>query len=100
VRGTLRGPADQIVRMGGEEFLVLLPGADEAATRQAGERARRAIEAAGIPNGAAAGGVLTASFGMAAVELGDGEDIRQARAAADRALYRAKHDGRNVLRGA
>jgi diguanylate cyclase (GGDEF)-like protein len=99
VRGALRGPGDQIVRMGGEEFLVLLPGADAAATREAGERARRAIETTDIPNAAAPGGVLTASFGVAAVELGDGEDIRHARAAADRALYQAKHDGRNTLRG-
>ncbi|GAB3729198.1 hypothetical protein GCM10028862_07400 [Luteimonas pelagia] len=99
VRGALRGPDDEIVRMGGEEFLVLLPGADARTTREVGERTRRAIEAAGIPHEAAAGGVLTASFGMAVADPGRDGDIHRARGDADRALYQAKHDGRNRLHG-
>jgi diguanylate cyclase (GGDEF)-like protein len=93
----MRGPADQAVRYGGEEFLLLLPGQAMADAMRIAERARRAIEAAAIPNeGVGLRGIVTASFGVAAsgvAELTAAELI----AAADSALYAAKRKGRNQV---
>lgn len=96
-RGALRGPDDEIARVGGEEFVIMLPGADAARTREVGERVRAAVHEAGIPHGQAPGGVLTVSLGMAVAAEGDDDDgdVRGALARADQALYRAKHAGRD-----
>ena len=58
------------------------------------ERLRRTIEAEGIVHPGVPGGVLTASFGVAALRL-DGEVVGQLIEAADAALYEAKRTGRN-----
>jgi diguanylate cyclase (GGDEF)-like protein len=100
-RGALRGPDDEIARVGGEEFVILLPGADATHAREVGERVRMAVHEAGIPHGQAPGGVLTVSLGMAVAATGDGDgaEVRDARARADKALYRAKHAGRDRVEG-
>jgi two-component system cell cycle response regulator len=85
---------DQVGRYGGEEFLIVLPGASAANACQLAARLRLAI--AGEP--AAAGGIrigVTASFGVTATahawECSPETLIRMA----DEALYRAKETGRN-----
>ena len=61
------------------------------------ERIRAAIEAAAIPNeGAGLGGVVTASFGVAASSVAD-LTAAELIAAADSALYAAKRKGRNQV---
>jgi diguanylate cyclase (GGDEF)-like protein len=92
-RGALRGEHDQIARVGGEEFVVLLPGADAGQTRDVAQRIRSAVRDAGIPHQDGRDGVLTVSLGMAVA--GDAAGIRAAMSAADQALYRAKHAGRD-----
>jgi diguanylate cyclase (GGDEF)-like protein len=80
---------DLAYRVGGEEFLVLLPGATvhEAAARA--EQLRAAVAAEPV------GGLdVTISFGVAASEPG-AFDRDELLAAADRALYEAKAAGRN-----
>ncbi len=96
VAATLRAelrPGDALGRYGGEEFLVLLPGHDAAASRVIAERLRHAIESSAIDwQGMRV--MLTISIGMAARRTGD----QQASALlerADKALYAAKHQGRN-----
>jgi len=84
---------DHVSRLGGEEFLVILPntGLDEA--RQAAERLRRAVRSASI----AAGDVKispTVSVGLAHRE-GATDSPDHLVAAADRALYAAKQRGRD-----
>jgi diguanylate cyclase (GGDEF)-like protein len=80
---------DLIYRLGGEEFAILLPGADLAKTREIGERLRVAVAASDT------GGVsVTMSFGAGAV-CGDGVRLAQLYAQADAALYEAKRAGRN-----
>lgn len=81
-----------IGRLGGEEFLLVLPDADLQHARHIGERIRRGVEAqcalvAGIPV------ALTVSIGVAAYRLGDGVASLVARS--DQAMYAAKHAGRN-----
>ena len=60
------GSDDHAIRFGGEEFLLLLPNMDLPDAMRVAERARRAIEAAAIPNeGVGLRGIVTASFGVA-----------------------------------
>jgi diguanylate cyclase (GGDEF)-like protein len=87
---------DSLGRMGGEEFALLLPGADAAAAALYAERLRAAVEAAPLTiDGATV--VVTVSIGIASMVAadvnGDAALIR-----ADKALYAAKQDGRNRVR--
>ena len=79
---------DLFIRSGGEEFVILLPGLDEAGLLQISERVRAAIEA--LP---AEPVDMTASLGVTLV-LPE-EDINLALARADEWLYQAKRMGRN-----
>jgi diguanylate cyclase (GGDEF)-like protein len=78
-------------RIGGEEFLILLPGADLAFTCQQAERLRRAIETTPVGDRRH----VTMSFGVAASERGIGFDYAAVSGEADEALYEAKRAGRN-----
>jgi diguanylate cyclase len=81
-------------RYGGEEFLLLLPKATAATGGELAERLRQAIEELHLP--ALAGAVVTASFGVAAVDpLGPAVVADAVIRRADDALYRAKREGRN-----
>jgi diguanylate cyclase (GGDEF)-like protein len=91
IRGHVRA-SDLAVRWGGEEFVVVLPGACADAAHGFAERVRAAV--------AASAGGLTISAGVAAA---DGPlDPRGLLAAADDALYAAKRTGRDrtVVAGA
>jgi diguanylate cyclase (GGDEF)-like protein len=80
-------------RYGGEEFLVILPGATHVEAVATGERLRRRVEALVVD----ADGQrlrLTASIGLAGL-LGGGDTPERLIERADAALYRAKAEGRN-----
>jgi diguanylate cyclase (GGDEF)-like protein len=83
---------DLAYRLGGEEFLVVLPGADGAQAAEVAESLRRAISGEPI-----AGLLVTISFGVSASEPGE-FDYDAVFAEADLALYRSKQDGRNRVR--
>jgi diguanylate cyclase (GGDEF)-like protein len=80
---------DLAYRLGGEEFLVLLPGADATEAAVLAESLREAIQAE--PRG---GLSVTMSFGVSASPPSS-FDYEDAFAAADQALYAAKAGGRN-----
>ncbi len=87
---------DTVYRFGGEEFVAILPEADEAAAMAAADRMLHAVTALGIPHGAnAPWGVVSASAGVAVVGRGDTGATYDWLRAADAALYRAKANGRN-----
>jgi diguanylate cyclase (GGDEF)-like protein len=89
---------DVAARFGGEEFVVLLPDTDLDGALVMAERLRRSIELRPFTAGAI-DIAATMSFGVAAFPRSSPtrEGIL---AAADRALYRAKAEGRNCVRSA
>lgn len=92
------GPRDLFCRYGGEEFAVLLPGANIELAHAVAERILRSVRsiAVGTP-----GGLLrpTTSIGIAA-GLSRSTDLTTMLREADIALYRAKSGGRNRAMGA
>lgn len=85
--------ADDIIgRFGGEEFIAIVPGGLESASKIA-ERVRSGFEAAGAAVGKHCVGA-TVSIG-AAISYDPVTSIDSLIAETDAALYRAKHDGRN-----
>ncbi|AOK15086.1 diguanylate cyclase [Burkholderia cepacia] len=87
-------PYDGVARVGGEEFMVLLPQAALDTARSIGERIRAAI--AGAPFEAGIGEPIKVTVSVGASEFGrDGETIDAILRKADERLYRAKHQGRN-----
>jgi diguanylate cyclase (GGDEF)-like protein len=86
---------DLAYRIGGEEFLVLLPGADLEQTAAMAERLRKGVEADTVGGGLR----VTMSFGVSASEDGVAFDYKSICAAADAALYEAKRRGRNGVCG-
>lgn len=89
-------PYDGVARVGGEEFMVLLPQAALDTAQSVGERIRSAI--AGAPFEAGIGAPITVTVSVGASEYGrDGETIDAILRKADERLYRAKHLGRNQV---
>jgi len=85
--------SDVVGRFGGEEFVVLLPGADAAEAAKIAERLREKVSAMLLSAGTAEI-AITVSIGAAVLGL-HGDDIRALLDAADRALYEAKAAGRD-----
>lgn len=94
--GAVMRPYDSIGRYGGEEFLAILPGCDEASTEGQAERMRLAVcqEPVKIDDHKHP---VTASFGAACFRPGMGMTAEQLIRAADQALYLAKNKGRNRI---
>jgi diguanylate cyclase (GGDEF)-like protein len=96
VQSTLRA-GDIVGRFGGEEFVVLLPGADLSQAMGAAERCRAAVQSMKMPGAPYLS--VTASVGVAAFP-DDGEDLDALLKASDRAMYAAKAHGRNRIESA
>jgi diguanylate cyclase (GGDEF)-like protein len=88
---------DVLGRIGGEEFLVVLPQHDREQCIRAADRLRQAVEGT-RPHEEAATPTATLSGGVAMYPE-DGEDWDRLYMAADRRMYRAKAAGRNQVEG-
>ena len=88
---------DWVVRLGGEEFLIALVETNFTTAMVLAETLRRHVGAMQVETGDGALLGVTASFGVAQSRAGETLDDLIARA--DRALYTAKADGRNLVRG-
>ncbi|MDO9713623.1 diguanylate cyclase [Paracraurococcus sp. LOR1-02] len=98
VASAVHRPADLVARYGGEEIVVLLPNTSAAGAEMLAEQVRAAVEAVGLTHTAnLPSSVVTVSVGVAtALPAADPDLFAEALlAAADAALYSAKHSGRN-----
>jgi len=88
MRGALR-ETDKPIRWGGEEFLLLLPYNDQESALNVSERMHASLKRFKHPKA----GNITISMGVATHRPGD--DVKTLIERADKALYRAKRNGRN-----
>jgi two-component system cell cycle response regulator len=87
---------DGVGRYGGEEFLILVPESGPEAAREIADRLRKAV--ADLPVNVDGNRLsVTISVGLATGTVDDGADARTFLRLADRALYSAKHAGRNRI---
>lgn len=97
IEASIRRPGDLAARYGGEEFAVILPHTDTEGATVVAELIRTRIEreAARPRTGGWFG--TTVSIGVAAITPAGDMDSGELIAGADRALYRAKANGRNLV---
>ena len=90
---------DLVARFGGEEFVVLLPETAAEGALLAGERMRARIQAEPVSiREAAAPLAVTVSIGAATAHSAVTVTFEELLGLADAAMYRAKRDGRNLVR--
>ncbi len=89
--------SDIVARLGGEEFVLLLPDTCIREATRIAEQIRRSVERGRIHNGAAGTQRLTVSVGVASMKARGLADAERLFTLADRALYDAKHGGRNAV---
>ena len=88
---------DIAARYGGEEFAIILPDTNIEGAKLTAERIRSRIEGLRIEHHGETI-TITISIGIASSEVSDARTMKQFIEEADRALYRAKGDGRNRVR--
>ncbi|MEM6445593.1 MAG: diguanylate cyclase [Cyanobacteria bacterium P01_D01_bin.123] len=94
----VKRPADLVARYGGEEFALVLPDTPLAGAVQVAERIQASLKAAAIPNvGSQVSQFVTLSCGIARVTPTQQSSSLHLLNQADRALYRAKSEGRNRM---
>jgi diguanylate cyclase (GGDEF)-like protein len=85
-----------VARLGGEEFAVLLPGQTREQALESAERLRSLLGNQKLPHSASAvSPYVTLSIGIAELDVTTMERFDQLLQSADKALYRAKSQGRN-----
>ncbi|WP_316014207.1 diguanylate cyclase [Roseobacter sp. HKCCA0434] len=90
---------DVVVRLGGEEFCVALPGADRAGAMEVAERIRVAVSGTAYDIGQGRTVRCSMSIGVAVAQRGE-DTVESLMRQADLALYRAKDAGRDCIRTA
>ena len=91
-------PADLVARYGGEEFVILMPNTDITGARLVAERIVQHVYGMAIPHEASdLGETVSISAGVAASVPAPNLGADRLLAAADAALYAAKHAGRNRM---
>ncbi|SAL77223.1 diguanylate cyclase [Caballeronia terrestris] len=94
---SIRRPGDTAARYGGEEFVVVLPNTPAAGASFIAEKIRVAISDLSLAHAGSEFGRVTASIGTASWDPESAMDVSDMLKDADRALYRAKAMGRNMV---
>lgn len=89
---------DLCARLGGEEFVLLLPATDEEAARNVAERCRKLLAQKALPHASSGvGRVVTVSMGVGTIVPGAQDDPDVFLDRIDRRLYQAKSAGRDRI---
>lgn len=88
-----------LARVGGEEFALVLPGVDRRQAEGVAETLLTQVRELQITHGSAPAGIVTISLGLALLTQNT-RDLSEVIRVADKALYQAKHQGRNTWEGA
>ena len=98
IRDSLMRSTDMAARYGGEEFIVILPEAGKEEAIKIAEALRRKIEELHIPHAlSTVSAYVTVSIGVSSVIPHDGLSEEGLLEMADKALYKAKDNGRNQV---
>ena len=98
IHSCCKRPADMAARYGGEEFALILPDTDTAGATRIAEAARDAVVRLKIPHANSTTGPCVSISGGIAILLWEIDmTAEELIAAADKSLYRAKHEGRNRM---
>lgn len=90
--------SDLVARYGGEEFAIILPGSDALTAAELAEKLRMGVRALAITHAhAPAVPIVTVSLGVATLCPTASDSATMLVAAADQALYHAKHAGRDQV---
>ncbi|GAB2854325.1 hypothetical protein GCM10027277_23550 [Pseudoduganella ginsengisoli] len=93
----LQRSTDLLARYGGEEFAIILPDTDAQAAYMLAETMRTRVISLNLPHEKSPAQLVTVSIGIATMCAADQYDVPGLINAADRALYSAKHAGRNCV---
>lgn len=99
--GVARRPRDVAARIGGDEFVLLLPETDAAAAQALAQECADSVAALRIPHGDGTDDdFVTVSVGVGTAPRNAGGEATEFLAAVDQLLYAAKSAGRNRVQGA
>lgn len=90
------GEAGALGRLGGEEFAIFLPGAEQSFAGKVAEAIRDRVSSTHVPDHRGQSITVTCSIGLAPLPASD--VLAHSLRTADAAMYRAKHEGRNRVR--
>ncbi|WP_053157102.1 diguanylate cyclase [Pseudomonas sp. Pf153] len=96
LRSVFERSGELTARVGGEEFVVVLPNVDAKQAQEAAQQVRARLAERELPHsGSAVSTFVTLSIGVAELDPMTMNHFDQLLQRADQALYRAKHQGRN-----
>jgi diguanylate cyclase (GGDEF)-like protein len=95
---SIKRVTDLSARYGGEEFAVVLPDTDLTGAMFVAEKIRKRVEDLQIESREVPGRFVTISLGVASMTPSRGESFSSLLALADKAMYQAKHAGRNRVK--